>query len=189
MTLKFRLLPTLVGLSVFTVIGSNSVLAKSLHNKESSLYTSYSQTIIAQAVVATVNSGTEQVADGVYMQTSVTVFSDGTISGGTRSWTNNKLQGAHGTVGIILFDRNGTWLHVTAPTQCGVAGRWDSSGPSDRTCPFSVEVPMRYFRRAASIAIVHQNAGGSQLLEWMKSNTDKLLNIAVNLTTPAPLPR
>lgn len=118
-----------------------------------------------------------EVADGVTMETHFTLYSNGAIDGVTKSWTSNSFEGAHGVAGVILYaGEHAIWF--SGAHQCGVAGRLDPTGPSDRTESWNEQVPDRVMEQVTGYAIVHENRAGSDFLDWVKSNSHAIFCLA-----------
>lgn len=86
------------------------------------------------------SSNEEKIIGGGYMQTSFTVARSGQLTADTHSWTNNRVQGFHGTVRVIVCNADGE-CYISPEKGCGVAGKLDPSGPSNRHCYWQVDVP------------------------------------------------
>lgn len=90
-----------------------------------------------------------------YMETNVVLSRSGRLTIQTHSWTKNKSQGFHGILRVIICCNATGDCYVTPEIRCGVAGTWDPSGPSNRTCVESFEVPLDIAATADSCVISH----------------------------------
>jgi hypothetical protein len=125
-------------------------------NREQNIYTGYS---------------------GHHMQTNFQLSSDGTLSGTTRTWSNNELTGFHGAVAVTFLDANGQALYV-AHKEYGVdcAGFW--CGADDRTEAWVEQVPAAVLPKIRGYLIEHRHNpswGGilSQFQAWLDSPEGK----------------
>jgi len=124
----------------------------------------------------------DEVAKGVFTETTVTLQSDGTLTGTAHTWTKNKLQGGHARASAVLFDsaRNPV-LILDPPIACGVAGRWDPTGPSDRTVSIREKVPAEAMSRASYLAVVNTCARYSIFFNWVQEHASELIAIGVKI--------
>lgn len=122
----------------------------------------------------------DEVAKGVFTETTVTLQSDGTLIGSAHTWTRNKLVGGHARASVVLFDsaKNPIWI-LDPPVACGVAGRWDPSGPSDRTVSIRAQIPSEAMSRTSYLAVVNTCARYSIFFKWVAEHSDELIAIAV----------
>jgi hypothetical protein len=122
----------------------------------------------------------DEVAKGVFTQTTVTLQSDGTLIGTAHTWTRNKFKGGHARASVVLFDsvQNPVWI-LDPPVACGVAGRWDPTGPSDRTVSIRGEVPPEAMSRASYLAVVNTCARYSIFFRWVKDHSSEIIAIAI----------
>ncbi|GET44612.1 hypothetical protein [Microseira wollei] len=104
----------------------------------------------------------DEIKDGVYMETNCSLHESGVVTGLTRSWTNNNMQGAHSRMTIFLLDANKTRLKKMDEVACGVCGKWeelirpiDKEARSDRSVSFSFQVPQALFPQVKYLEIVH----------------------------------
>ncbi|MEK0194353.1 MAG: hypothetical protein EAZ78_16680 [Oscillatoriales cyanobacterium] len=101
-------------------------------------------------------SPTDEIADGIFIQTSCSLSESGVLTLSTRSWTKNKLRGAHSRVIIVLLDKSGKRLWNTDTFQCGIGGKYDFSGKSDRTInPDPIQVPQPFLSKVQFVEVVH----------------------------------
>jgi len=110
------------------------------------------------------------------METHFTLYANGAMDGVTKSWTSNSFEGAHGVAGVILYAGDHA-LWFSDAHQCGVGGRLDFTGSSDRTESWKEQVPERVMEQVTGYAIVHENRGGSDFLDWVKSNASAIFSI------------
>ena len=103
-------------------------------------------------------SRSDQVGDGQFMQTSMTIDRlYGTMSGSTRVWTTNWFWGFHGCVQFDFLDAAGNSISGLSPARCfGVDGT--AIGISDRTIPMSFHLHAAEIDRVANLRIVHTKA-------------------------------
>lgn len=122
----------------------------------------------------------DEVAKGVFTETTVTLQSNGTLIGTAHSWTKNKFQGGHARASVVLLDSNRQpiWL-LDPPVVCGVAGRWDPTGPSDRSVSIRAEVPSEAMNRAAFLSVVNTCQKYSIFFNWVKENAAEIAAVAV----------
>ena len=111
----------------------------------------------------------KEVSPGIHVETTMTLHEDGTLICRTHSRTDNQLQGAHVVVMIFLYDVSDNILWYSQQHVCGVAGIWDPTGPSDRTCPWSEQVPAFVMDKVNGYLIIQENKGGSDTLDWFKA--------------------
>lgn len=98
----------------------------------------------------------DEIADGVFIQTSCSLSESGVLTLSTRSWTKNKLKGARSRVIIVLLDKSGKRLWNTDTFQCGIGGKYDFSGKSDRTInPDPIQVPQPFLSQVQFVEVVH----------------------------------
>ncbi|WP_377482157.1 MAG: hypothetical protein P2A85_29140 (plasmid) [Microcoleus anatoxicus] len=101
-------------------------------------------------------SPTDEIADGIFIQTSCSISESGVLTLSTRSWTKNKFMGARSRVIIVLLDESGKRLWNTDTFQCGIGGKYDFSGKSDRTInPEPIQVPQPFLSQVRFVEVVH----------------------------------
>jgi len=122
----------------------------------------------------------DKVAPGVYTETTVTLQSNGELRGTAHTWTRNRFQGAHARASVVLLasDQNPVWV-LDPPVACGVAGRWDPTGSSDRKVSIRAQVPAEAMSRTAYLAVVNTCARYSIFFNWVKEHTTEIMAIAV----------
>ncbi|HEX9001315.1 MAG TPA: hypothetical protein VGB07_15525 [Blastocatellia bacterium] len=96
-----------------------------------------------------------KIISGGYMRTSFTLSRSGNLTVQTRSWTNNELQGFHGNVTIMICTPDFDCV-ITKSVGCGVAGKLDPSGKSDRNCDWQQDIPSEIAATADSFVIKHE---------------------------------
>jgi hypothetical protein len=123
-----------------------------------------------------------EVADGVSTETIVTLQSNGELQGTVHTWTKNKLKGAHAVASVVIFDanKNPLWI-LDPPVKCGVAGRWDPSGPSNRYESIHAQIPVDAMARAAYLSIVNTRQDYSIFAQWVNEHLDPIIVGAIEI--------
>ena len=100
-----------------------------------------------------------------HMKSTVKLSNTGVLTGTTRTWTNNEIQGFTGGVRVELQDRDGNVLKWDMPVQTyGVnAKALTASAPSSRTADWRFEVPAEIVNQTARIRILHRHTPQGRL--------------------------
>jgi hypothetical protein len=104
-----------------------------------------------------------------HMKTAAKLSNTGVVSGTTRTWTNNEIQGFTGGVKVELQDRDGNVLKWDMPVQTyGVnAKALTASAPSSRTADWRFDVPVEIVNQTARIRIMHRHTPQGRLDEFV----------------------
>jgi len=123
-----------------------------------------------------------EVAGGVFTETTVTLQSNGELIGNAHTWTRNKFQGAHAVASVVLLgsDKQPVWI-LDPPVKCGVAGRWDPSGPSDRNVSIRAQVPPEAMGRVAYLSVINTCQRYSIFFNWVGDHIGEIVAVAVKI--------
>ena len=119
----------------------------------------------------------KEVLEGVYVESQITLHENGLLIGCIHSQTQNRFQGSHVVIQIFLYDKHRNILWTSDQHQCGVSGKCDPTGTNERTCEFKEQVAESIMEKVDSFAIIQENKGGSDTLDWFKSIAEKRANL------------
>jgi hypothetical protein len=104
-----------------------------------------------------------------HMKSTVKLSNTGVLTGTTRTWTNNEIQGFTGGVKVELQDRDGNVLKWDMPVQTyGVnAKALTASAPSSRTADWRFDVPAEVVNQTARIRILHRHTPQGRLDQFV----------------------
>jgi hypothetical protein len=114
----------------------------------------------AQPALPVKYSGVDAPSGGLRMESWIRVSRNGIVNAEpTHIWNTTKLRGYHGAVTVLLIDRCGNVIGVTAPRRFGVDGRL--VGQHDRREPWFQNVGPEIATRVGSVRILHQRDSNS----------------------------
>jgi hypothetical protein len=115
------------------------------------------------------------------MDTNLIIAADGSVKGMVHTWTNNKWEGSHAVPVLTLFDQNRTQLWKQELVMCGVAGRWDPTGASDRHCDINTIIPTTILPKIRLVSLLNTENPRSLTWEYLSKAVEVLLrNVTIS---------
>ncbi|OJF14080.1 hypothetical protein BG844_11715 [Couchioplanes caeruleus subsp. caeruleus] len=115
----------------------------------------------------------------------------GKVSGEpTRIWSVAKPRGYHGSVVVVLHNKCGDVIGVTAPRRWGVDGKWVIGGTHDRRAYWEQDLGVEITSRATSMKIIHSRDSDSlvtTVLRYLKESC-QIWDVTVTPLTGKPCP-
>eukprot|EP01025_Chloroclados_australasicus_P048807 TRINITY_DN553_c0_g1_i8.p1 TRINITY_DN553_c0_g1~~TRINITY_DN553_c0_g1_i8.p1 ORF type:complete len:223 (-),score=8.17 TRINITY_DN553_c0_g1_i8:238-906(-) len=136
----------------------------------------------ASQVVEVVFSGEREdsVSHG-RMFTTFTLYSDGSIRGSTRTWSEDKFSGFTGSAFVVFLNDNLEQVWHTDMLKYGVNGKWIPGAPSDRTELWTQQMPRELVDSITQYSIMQQHASSQRFADFMDENQDLILSIATSV--------
>ncbi len=120
-------------------------------------------------------------SNGNHMHTDISIDKAGLLSGTTHTWTDNTWQGMHAVSNVALLDDGNNLIWHSEDCICGVAGKIDPTGPHNRYCQFSTNIPFNILNNIRRVAIIHRAEPHSLFLDWLDQNWPKVIATAVTV--------
>jgi hypothetical protein len=124
------------------------------------------QTEQKKSLTLTEETKEEEIRAGVFMATTVILrLEDGVVTIRVNTRTTNLWQGAHAQVAISFLNEENVPTFKLKVFRCGVAGKFDPSGPSNRHCEFTEKIDDSVLIQIKSVRIEQSDRNVNEFIE------------------------